>query len=109
MMKRRGLVRAWRRIAEVAKVPEAATDDSQRETVVPSLRCTHVQALDNQDKERARMGDVVRAFVVYTEPTTGIAANMRFILDGDYRIHAVTPHPAGRPAYLEIYLEEEGQ
>jgi len=107
MIKRRGAARAWRRIAEVAKVPATATDSSQRETVVPSLRCTHVQALEGKDKERANMGDVVRAFVVFTEPAAGIVENMRFLLDKDYRIHTVTPHPAGIPSFLEIYLEEE--
>ncbi|MBK8989264.1 MAG: hypothetical protein IPM39_24905 [Chloroflexi bacterium] len=107
IQQRRSLNRAWRRIAEVAQVPATATNSSQRQTVVSSLRCTHVQAMEDQDKERARMGDVVRAYVVYTEPANGIATNMRFLLDGDYRIHAVTPHPAGRPIYLEIHLEEE--
>lgn len=106
-MKRRGVGRAWRRVAEIALVPATATNGSQRQTVVPSLRCTHVQALEGKDKERAHMGDVVRACIVFTEPATGITANMRFIMDGDYRIHNVTPHPYDNPVFLEIHLEEE--
>lgn len=109
-MIRRGLGRKWSRVAEVAMIPPTATNDRERQMVIPALRCGHVYPLDELDRERAGMGPVTRGYVVYTEPADDIKSNMRLILNSDYRIHQVTPWPvdADPPDFLEVVLEWEG-
>ena len=109
-MIRRGLGRKWSRVAEVAVIPATATNDADRQMLIPALRCGHVYPLDSKETERAGMGPVTRGYVVYTEPVDGIRSNMRLILNQDYRIHRVTPWPddTDYPDFLEIILEWEG-
>lgn len=106
-MIRRGLGRKWNRVAEVATVPPDATQDTARQTFIPSLRCGTAYPLDAHDKERANLGTVSRAYVIYTEPADDIKTNMRLILSMDYRIHSVTPWPDNDepPDFLEIIIE----
>ncbi len=102
--------RRYSRMATISRIP-AGNDPEAREVVVANVPCTAVHELDQEQKERADMGTVTAARLVYCPPqVVSIEKRMRLRLSGstkEYAIHRVAGHPADAPAFLALYLEDE--
>ena len=99
----------WDQTADIATIPDNATADSDRETVVSSLRCSRVVELTAEDKQRAGMGSVMSLGQVSTEvPAVVFDENDRFICAGvDYRIRKIIKVPVVDPKAWFLYVEDE--
>lgn len=96
--------------ATVARIPDSATDTSQRETVVTALQCRNIRPMDGRQKELAGFASTERLHRCKCEVNTAVIPDYRLILtDGtDYRIRDVVPVPENEPHSYLLILSEEG-
>ena len=92
-------------------VPSDATSDSDRTIVQASLRCSHMQELKNDEKERARLSTVASILMVWTElpdNSVKITEQHRVLIGGiDFRIRKVKAWPVIDPVFYELHVEDE--
>lgn len=95
--------------AAIAIVPDDAVSDTERETVISSIKCSRVVEMTQDQKERAGMGSLFQICEVTTEvPAVIIDEGYRFIRGSkDYKIRKVTPIPDTSPAVYHMILEGE--
>lgn len=96
--------------AAIAKVPDDAATDTERETVISSLKCSRVVEMTQDQKERAGMGSLFQICEVTTAvPSVTIDEGFRFIQGTvDYKIRKITPIPnAPTTAVYHMILEGE--
>lgn len=92
-------------------VPDNATADTDRTVVQSDLRCSHMQELKNDEKERARLSTVASILMVWTELPENdivITEGHRVLIGGiDFRIRKVKAWPAINPFFYELHVEDE--
>jgi hypothetical protein len=92
-------------------VPDNATADTDRTIVQSNLRCSPMQELKNDEKERARLATVASILMVWTEvpdDDVTITEHHRVLIGGiDYRIRKVKAWPTPNPVYYELHVEDE--
>lgn len=94
--------------ASVQRVNDDATIETDATVIEASIKCTLPTPVSDTEKEREKMGNYTSLYRVFSEASSLIDNDDRFIIGSvNLRIRKINYWPLINPKYLELFCEAE--